>query len=96
MITLVTDAYRDVASHPACGMVATETGARIHTFLVFASKLRGAVIVEHTLRTAVWRTANHIRLAGAVTAIPLFSWRIRVWATGVGVAGIFFNNWFDS
>ena len=96
MITLVTDAYGDVASHPACGMVATETGAGVHTFLVFASKLRGAVIVEHTLRTAVWRTANHIRLAGAVTAIPLFSWRIRVWATGVGVAGIFLYNWLHS
>ena len=96
MITLVTDTNGDVASHPACGMVATETGARIHTFLVFASKLRGAVIVEHTLRTAVWRTANHIRLAGAVTAIPLSSWRIRVWATGVGVAGIFLYNWLHS
>ena len=96
MITLVTDTNGDVASHPACGMVATETGARIQTLLVFASKLRGAVIVEHTLRTAVWRTANHIRLAGAVTAIPLFSWRIRVWATGVGVAGIFLYNWLHS
>ena len=96
MIALVTDTYRDVASHPACGMVAAQTRARVHTPLIFASKLRGAVIVENTLRMTVWRTANHVRLAGAITAIPLSSWRIRVWATGVGVAGIFFNNWFDS
>ena len=96
MITLVTDTNGDVASHPACGMVATETGAGVHTFLVFASKLRGTVIVENTLWMTVWRTANHIRLAGAVTAIPLSSWRIRVWATGVGVAGIFLYNWLHS
>ena len=96
MIALVTDTYGDVASHPACGMVAAQTRARVHTPLVFASKLRGAVIVENTLWMTVWRTANHVRLAGAITAIPLSSWRIRVWATGVGVAGIFFNNWFDS
>ena len=96
MIALVTDTYGDVASHPACGMVAAQTRAGIHTFLVFASKLSWAVTVENTLRMTVWRTANHVRLAGAITAIPLSSWRIRVWATGVGVAGIFFNNWFDS
>ena len=96
MVSLVTDTYGDVASHPACGMDATKTRARVNTSLILASQFSWTIIVENTLRTAVWRTANHIRLAGAVTAIPLSSWRIRVWATGVGVAGIFFNNWFDS
>ena len=36
LIALVTDTYGDVASHPACGMDATQTRARIHTFLIFA------------------------------------------------------------
>ena len=94
--SLVTDTYGDVASHPACGMDATKTGARVHTSLIFASQLSWTVIVENTFRTAVWRTANHIRLAGAVTAIPLSSWKIRVWTTWVGVAGIFLYNWLHS
>ena len=96
LISLVTDTYGDVTSHPACGMDATQARARVHTFLVFAGQLCWTVIVENTLRAAVWRTANHIWLAGAVTAIPLSSWRIRVWATWVGVARIFLYNWFHS
>ena len=96
MISLVTDTYGDVTSHPACGMDATQARARVHTPLVFTGQLGWTVIVEYTLRMAVWRIANHVWLAGAVTAIPLSSWRIRVWATWVGVAGIFLYNWFHS
>jgi hypothetical protein len=36
LIALVTDTYGDVASHPTRGMDATQTRARIHTFLIFA------------------------------------------------------------
>ena len=77
-------------------MDATEPRARVQTFLVFASQLCWTVIVKDTLRMAVRRTANHIRLAGAVTVIPLSSWGIRIWSTGVGVAGILLYNWFNS
>ena len=96
MIALVTDADRNMVSHPACGMDATQTRAGVNTSLTFTSKLDGAVVVENALRAAVWRTADHVWLAGAVTAIPLSSWRIRVWATRVGVAGVFLYNWRHS
>ena len=96
MVALVTDADRNMISHPACGMDATQTRAGVNTSLTFTSKLDGAVVVENALRAAVWRTADHVWLAGAVTAIPLSSWGIRIWSTGVGVAGVLLYNWFNS
>ena len=63
LVSFVTDTYGDVASHPACGMDATKTGAWVHTSLIFASQLSWTVIVEYTLRMAAWRTANHVGLA---------------------------------
>ena len=96
LVSLITDANWNMVPNPACCMDATQPRARVQTFLVFASQLCWTVIVKDTLRMAVRRTANHIRLAGAVTAIPLSSWRIRVWATRVGVAGVFLYNWRHS
>ena len=96
LVSLITDANWNMVPNPTCCMDATQPRARVKTFLVFASQRCWTVIVKDALRMAVWGTANHIWLAGAVTAIPLSSWRIRVWATRIGVAGIFFNNWFNS
>ena len=78
MVALVTDADRNMVSHPACGMDATQTRAGVNTSLTLTSKLDGAVVVENALRAAVWWGTNHIGLAGAVTAITISSWRVRV------------------
>ena len=96
LVSLIADANWNMVPNPACCMDATQPRARVNTLLIFTRQFCWAVIVEDTLRMAVWRTANHIWLAGAVTAIPLSSWGIRIWSTGVGVAGVFFNDWFNS
>ena len=96
LVSLITDANWNMVPNPTCCMDATQPRARVKTFLVFASQRCWTVIVKDALRMAVWGTANHIWLAGAVTAIPLSSWGIRIWSTWVGVAGVLLYNWLNS
>ena len=85
-----------MVSNPTQSIDATKTRTRIYTLLIFAGQLRGTVIVENALRFAIWRRANHSRLASAVTPLSVASRRVSIRATRVGVAGVFFYNWFNS
>ena len=92
MIALVTDADRNMAPYPACGMDATQTRAWIHTSLVFTGKLRSAVIVENAFWVTVWRGTNHSCLTRAVTAVSVSSWGVGIRSTWIGHTRVLFND----
>jgi hypothetical protein len=96
LVALVADANGDVVPDPARGVDAAKPRTGIHTSLVFAGKFSGAVLVENTLRAAIWRGSYHAVLTVAVTAVVISSWRTGIGATGVRVARIFFYNWLNS
>ena len=55
-------------SHNTVGISATETGAGVNTFLIFASFVSGTVNIVETFWSAVWRKPSHARQTGTVTS----------------------------
>ena len=92
MITLVADTNRHVVPDPAAGIDATQSRARILAFSGDASQLLRAVRVDHTLRAAIGRRADHLRHASAPTLTTNIPWWQCVWSTRIGIARVFFNN----
>ena len=92
LITLVADTNRHVVPDPAVGIDATQSRTRILAFSGDASQLLGAVRVDHTLRAAIGRRANHLRHASAPTLTTNIPWWQCVWSTRIGIARVFFNN----
>lgn len=76
---------------PAVGIDAAQTGARVLALSGDASKLLGAVRVDHTLRSAVGGSAHHVWLTVADTAVSNCPRGQRVAATRVGIAWVSFH-----
>ena len=92
MVSLVADTYRHMVSDPTIGIDAAKTGTRVLALSGDAGQLLGAVRVDHTLRAAIGRRANHLRHASAPTLTTNIPWWQCVWSTGIGIARVFFNN----
>ena len=60
-MTLVADTDRHMVPDAAVGIDTTQTGAGVLALSGDASKLLGAVRVDHTLRPAVRGRSNHFR-----------------------------------
>ena len=93
--SLVANTQWDVVADSAVCVGATQPRTGVNALLVSASQLRGAVRVELALWPAVRRLAYHAGLARAVTAVTVVPRRVGVGPTGVGVAGVFFNDRSD-
>lgn len=96
LVSPVADTYWNVVPDTTGCIDATEARTGIHTSLASTGLVSWTVNVYNALRAAVWRRTSHIWLTGAVTAVSISSWRISIWTTGVGVAGVFFYNCFYS
>jgi len=92
---LVANTQWDVVADSTVCVGATQPRTGVNALLVSASQLRGAVRVELALWPAVRRLAYHAGLARAVTAVTVVPRRVGVGPTGVGVAGVFFNDRSD-
>ena len=95
MIALVTDANRNMAADTACGMNTTQARARVHTSLVFTSKLCWAVIVENAFWVTVWRGTNHSCLTRAVTAVSVSSRGVGIGSTWIGYTWVLLDDRFN-
>ena len=80
-----------MVSNSAVGIDAAEARTRVLALSVDAGLVRWTVRVDHTLRPAVGRRANHLWQAGALAAVSDGSWRIAVGSARVGIARITFN-----
>ena len=87
-VALVAYADGHMVADAAVGIDSTETRTGVLALATDASLVRGAVRVDHTLRATVWRGPNHFRQTRAATLAANISWRVGVWSTGVGVAGV--------
>ena len=87
LIAHITGADGVVVGHPAVGIVSTEAGAGISALLLYAGRGLATLRAHQTLRSAVWRLANHSTLTGADTHSIALS-ELAVGAAGVGVTGV--------
>jgi hypothetical protein len=81
--------------HPAVGIHTTEARTGVLAFSVDARSVCGAVCIDQTLRSAIGWASNHLRQAGALTAVSNLPRRIAVWTTRVGVTGIICHHRFN-
>ena len=93
--SLVADTLRNMVPHPAVGIDATKTRAWILALSGDARSVCGAVCIDQTLRSAIGWASNHLRQAGALTAVSNLPRRIAVWTTRVGVTGIIRHHRFN-
>jgi hypothetical protein len=95
-VALVADTDGDMVPDVAVGVDPTETRTWVLALPSDTGLVRGAVRVDHTLRSAVgWRT-DHFRQAGTLATFPNHSGMVAVGAAGVGVTWIHIFNWFGS
>ena len=88
IVSLVASTYGDIVLDSAVCLDATQTRTRVLASPCDARQLRGTFRVDHTLRSAVRRHANHIWLAVADAPIPHNLWWHEVAATRVWIAGV--------
>ena len=93
-VALIADADGHMVADAAVGIDSTETRTGVLALATDASLVRGAVRVDHTLGAAVGRGPYHFRQTRAATLAANISWRVGVWSTGVGVAGVG-DNWLN-
>ena len=85
-----------MVSNSAVGIGTTQPGTRVLALLVDAGLVRRALGIDDALWPAVWRGANHLRQAGALTTFTNGSGRIAVGSAWVRVARIDCLNWLNS
>ena len=75
-------------SHNTVGISATQAGAGVNAFLIFASSVSRTVDIVETFWPAVGRKPSHAGQAGAVTSCVPPGGRIGIRTTGVWLTGI--------
>ena len=93
--SLVAATLRNMVPHPAVCIHTTEARTGVLAFSVDARSVCGAVCIDQTLRSAIGWASNHLRQAGALTAISNLPRRIAVWTTWVGVTWIICHHRFN-
>jgi hypothetical protein len=87
-VALVADTDGDMVPDTAVGVLPTETRTEVLALPSDAGLVKGAVRVDHTLRSTVGWGTNHFRQAGALALSTNVSCRMRIWTAGVGVTGV--------
>ena len=93
-VALVADADWYMVADAAVGIDSTETRTGVLALATDASLVRGAVRVDHTLRTAVRRGPNHFRQTGTLASVSNHSWGVAVSSTRVGITWVHIY-WLD-
>ena len=79
----------------AVGVHTTEARTGVLALSVDARSVCGAIGIDQTLRSAIGWASNHLRQAGALTAVSNLPRRIAIGTTRVGVTGIISHHRFN-